>query len=375
MKQTPVFIIYDALSLSFSVQVVGGSLTQRKDALTGEFDPDRTMFPLMLQPSLMVQDPNHVLVDGDHTSKLIDCRWYIGTDEKGTPIVTGTEGYTLGEYGKLVVSVNVEPDRPLQLFFSCSYIDSRTGKVFRKSMPFTLDTVLKEEVNLGIEIDASSKLLISPFKTHAQRKITATFRNGQDIVPDDAAQYRWMVQDQTTRQMRLIRDDDPFYVSGQNTKSLVIDRRYIDKELVEVQANLKSLPKKVVSAHTKIMRWYGWWEENIYITRGKFIRPDTTEIEAQAEVTTPKGVVANPTDFFDMTHYRTGKYADAPQFAIGLGEKVVVPRSSIGSDPNAVPVFGIEVFERTALRPLQLDGSELTVDGKRICIQIPVKTK
>lgn len=373
MKTASAYIVYDALSLSFSVDVVGGSLTQRKDALTGKFDPDRTLFPLMFQPSLAVRDPDHVLTDGDHTSKLIDCRWYEGTDETGLLIGSDTPGYVPGAYGRLVVKKNVEPDRPLNLYFTCAYIDARTGKPFRKTMGFTLDTVAKQEVNLNLEIDAASKLLVSPFKTHAQRRITATLRNGQDEVPDELAVYLWTVQDDETRKMRPITEDDPFYVSGQHTKSLLVDRRYIDKELVEVQAHLKALPEKVVSAHTKMMRWYGQWEENEYITRGKFIRPETMEIEVQAVVNTPKGAVTNPVDYFDITHYRTGKYVGAPLLEVGVGEKVVVPRSSIGSDPERCAVFGCEVYERSALRPLCLNGSELSVNGKRICIQVPIK--
>ncbi|EJX03100.1 hypothetical protein EVA_08791 [gut metagenome] len=373
MKTASAYIVYDALNLSLSVQVVGGALTQRKDALTGEFDPDRSMFPLMFQPCLMVKDPNHILSDGDHTKKLIECRWYEGTDNKGRLITADTAGYILGEYGRLVVQKNVEPDQPVNLFFSCAFIDARTGQPFRKEMGFTLDTVMKQEVNLGIEIDAANKLLVSPFKTHTQRRITATLRNGLDDVPDEKAAYEWRVQDEVSRQMRPITDDDPFYVSGQGTRTLVVDRRYIDKELVEVRGHLKAAPQKVVSAHTKMIRWYGRWEEEEQIVRGKFIRPETTEIEIKAIINTPQGVVNNPTDYFDITHFRTGKKADAPVVEVGVGESVVLSRSAIGNNPDRCAVFGCEVYERSALRPFSLGGSDLTLNGNRICIQVPIK--
>ena len=50
---------------------------------------------------------------------------------------------------------------------------------------------------------------------------------------------------------------------------------------------------------------------------------------------------------------------------------VVVPASIAGKDPNVIPVFGIETKERTALRALTIDGKDVQIDGKTVCISIP----
>ena len=372
MKTATAYIIYDPLVLSFSIVETGGSTVQRKDALTGGFDPDRTLFPLVLKPLLEVQDPNHVLEDGDHSDKLIDCRWYIGSDENGTRIDSSTSGLTPGTGGTLTVSRNVEPSMPLNLFFTCAYIDARTQNTFRKSMSLALSSVLATELNLSLEIDAAAKMPVSPFKTHRRRTITATLRNGDETVSDDDAVYVWNVLDASTRQMRAITDDDLFYVSGQGTKALTVDRRFIDKELIEVVACHSAVPSRTVSARTKAFRWYGQWDDEVRITRGKYIRTDTTEIEVQALVNTPKGIVDSPADYYDITHVQTSSVSGAPQTVIGYGESVTVPRSSVGSDPNARPVFGIETRERTALRACLIDGSACLVDGAVMCISIPI---
>lgn len=371
MKTATAYIIYDSLILTFAMIEVGGSTVQRKDAVSGSFDPDRSLFPLVLRPTLNVRDPNHILTDGDHSDKLLDCRWFIGSDSSGNRIYSDTSGFSLGDNGELTVTRNVEPSTPLNLYFTCSYIDARTQNTFRNSMGVTLSSVLATELNLGIEIDAASKMPVSPFKTHKHRTITATFRNGTDEVPDSDAVYEWRVQDAVTRSMRSITSDDLFYVSGQGTRSLVIDRRFIDKELIEVTAYHKAVPSRIVSAHTKAYRWYGQWDEEVCIVRGKYLRPDTTEIEVQAYVATPKGMVDAPADHFDITHIRTGASADSFQEVVGYGEKVTIPRSSIGSDPSARPVFGIEVRERTALRACTIGGSACLVNGSIACIQIP----
>lgn len=373
MKTASAYILYTPLDISLLMLEVGGNTTQNKSNVTGEFDPDRTLFPLVLRPSLVIKDPDHVLDDGDHTKKLIDNRWYIGTNENGSRITKDTDGFVLGQYGELTVKRNVEPSVPLSLFFTCAYIDSRTQNTFRKSFLVTLTTNLTTELNLSLEIDAARKMPISPFKSVSTRTIKATFRNGENIVADADAVYLWKVRDSVTKQLRAITADDLFYVSGLNTKALTIDRRFIDKELIQLEAYHRADNSRKVYVQTKIFRWYGQWDEREVITRGKFVRPDTSEIEVRAFVDSPKGQIIDPQNYFDMTHIFTTNEKGAPQTVIGYGETVVVPVSIVGKDPNVRPVFGVEVFERTALRPMMINGKAVVINGKIATISIPKK--
>ena len=77
-----------------------GGLEQTKNA-DGLFDPRQDAVPLALRPRLAVRGTDHVLADGDHTTGLIDTRWYIGTDDKGTRITESTSGFSLGPTGSL----------------------------------------------------------------------------------------------------------------------------------------------------------------------------------------------------------------------------------------------------------------------------------
>jgi hypothetical protein len=235
----------------------------------------------------------------------------------------------------------------------------------------TLTTTQSTELNLSIEIDAARKMPVNPFKSQARRTITATFRNGQETIADSKAVYLWKVRDSTTCQLRAITTNDLFYVSGQGTKSLVIDRRFVDKELIQVEAYHTSDSTRKVYTQTKMFRWYGQWDEREVITRGKFIRPDTNEIEVRTYVDTPKGQVSTPQDYFDITHIFTTNEKGAPERVIGYGESVVVPASIAGKDPNVIPVFGTEVKERTALRSCLVSGKKALINGKIMCIQIP----
>lgn len=361
MKTASAYLLYTPLTISLYMDVVGGSLGQRKDGLTGLFDPDRSLFPVMLRPRLEVQDADNIVAPGDHTSDLIDCRWYIGHDSSGERITKSTSGFSIGENGALTVTRNVEPSLPMTLFFSCAFLDPRTNKPYRKTQVVTLTSVLSTEIALSIEIDAAKKMAVSPFLTNMRRTITATLRNGDTVVPDDLAVYRWDVLDGGS--WREITDDDLFYVGGQGSRCLTIDRAYIDKEFIRVVAFPVAYPDKTVEAHTKIYRWYGQWDEREVLTRGKFIRTTTREIEACCIIDTPKGEVVSPEKYYDITHIFTTNEKGALQQVIGYGERAVVPASIVGKDPNVLPVFGCEVYERTALRACCIDGKVVTLDG------------
>ena len=80
MKTASAYIIYTPLDISLSVDILGGSLNQRYESVTGQHDPDRSITPLVLKPRLYVVDADHLIPNGDKTTDLVDCRWY----ESGT---------------------------------------------------------------------------------------------------------------------------------------------------------------------------------------------------------------------------------------------------------------------------------------------------
>jgi hypothetical protein len=374
MKTAPVYVIYDPLIVSLSMLQIAGSTTQKKSNLDGTFDPDRSTFPLILKPILKVSDPNSIITQSDQTSNLIDCRWYIGTNDQGTRINADTSGYTLMENGMLQINVNVEPTNPISLFFTCSFIDSRTKNVYKKTFLSTLSTDATTEVNLHLEIDAANIMPISPFKSFTNRTITATFRNGENIIPDASANYQWQVLDGNDTDgwsWRAISDDDIFYVSGQNTKSIVVDRSLIDKETIRCQAYHTAIPDKKMYAQSTMVRKYGQWDYDEIITRGKYYRDKSTPITAKAFVMSEKGLISNPSQYFDIVHYITTNEEGSQEKVIAYGESVDTDTSITSDDPNVQTVFGAEVKERTALRAVTLNANLLTLNGLIAVLQIP----
>lgn len=368
MKTTTSRIVYDPLSYSFNVLEIGGGLSQKKDTITGAYYPDRSITPLILRPVLSLTDPHGIIPDGDHTSDIIDARWYAGSVSEANRITAATAGYTIGQNGELLITKNVAPESPVPLYFSWAYIDSRRQEAIRKTELVTLSSVAVTELNLSLEVDSPNVLNISPYKNMTSRVINATFRNGDLSVPDNQAVYNWLVLDNGV--FRGIGADDLFYLSGQGTSALTIDRRFIDKESLRLEVYHTADDSRVLSKNLRAVRYYGQWDDEIVISRGKFRRPDTTEIEASALVNTPKGVVVNPTQYFDLEIFF--KMAGFAFRSIGYGEKVIIPAGQAGADSSTEAVFGLQVRQLSALRPLTLNGKGLSINNKVLVLQVPV---
>lgn len=372
MKTASAILLYNPLSFAFSMLEIGGSLSQKRDGITGEYSPDRTITPMVLRPSLSIEDPDGVLANGDYTSSLIDTRWYIGSINENNRITQSTPGYSIGLNGELSVAVNVQPSSPLTLFFSWAYLDPRRNEAIRRTEVITLTSVSTVDLNLSIEIDIPRMFDISPFKTSNERTITATLKNGDTLVDDQSAIYEWLVLENGS--FRKININDMFYVNGQDTKSITIDKRFIDKESIMVRGSHIVDNTKVVTSQAKIRRNYGQWDEQISITRGKYIRPNTTETEVEVWVEGSKGIISNPTKYFDIGIFFKKSSTGDLWRNIAHGTNTILSSKEVGTDSSVKGVFGTKVRELSALRPAVINGNRVLINGKTLCLQVPIET-
>lgn len=393
-------VVYSALSVALSMDVLGGSMTQRR-SMGGTFDPDRALFPLQLRPKLWVSDPDGIIPDGDYTNSLVECKWYIGTDGNGTRIYGTEDDYDLGSYGEITIYANVLPTSPLDLFFTCSFIDPRNqANVIVKTWRVTLSSSQSAEIALSVTLDTADKDAFSPFKTTSSiRTITAQLHNGGDDVDDSEAYYKWHVLDKDLKQYRDIDPEtDLWYLSGESTKALTIDRAYVGSERLMCTAgilylenpSLPALPpaqsKTLSNGKTytacygnytarkmfKTFRFYGQYGEDVKLTRGKLIKADTTIVKAEAKVTNTRGNVTNPSKYFDIRHFMTHKYAGAAQVTVGYGDDVTVNASECSRNPQDPTVFGCEIRRLSEFRGITINGAYLLdSNGKKICAQVP----
>jgi hypothetical protein len=375
MKKSNAYALYTPLSLTLAIETEGGSLTQTEyvEGDAWEIDPDRGLCPLVLRPRLDVVDADGIIANGDHTAELFDCHWYIGRSDEGTRITSETEGFEVGENGRLTVGLNVEAGEVVPLFFTAAYEDSRLGRYFRMSGQVELSTAVNEEVNLRLETDWANLLTINPLKDPGERTLTAQLWNGETKIGDEGASYTWEVlaEEGGTTWRAITEAEDLWCRGGVGTRALTVDLRMVDREHVRVTAALKAAPKRTATAYCLLKRDYGQWEETApRFVRGRYIHPSTGTVEVETEVQTRRGALEEPERWFDIEHVLIGS-TSGEEHVIGYGARAEIAAAEAVEIGGQRPQFGVRVSERTALRAATVDGKLATIDGKVILLQQP----
>lgn len=362
-------IKFTPLTFSFSMQELGGSLDQKYDKVSGVYIPDRAITPLALSPKLVIDDPDGIIGSNvDKTADIIAPKWYIGDFINGTLITAENIDYTLSN-GVLQVKKNVASDAPVLLSFICSYMDPRTKNLSKFTWSKTLSSTTVCDLNLSIKLDCPLKWSIDPFKELTTRTIKATLWNGDSPVSSVNATVLWKVRDKTTGMYRSIDiKQDLWYVSGANTDSIIIDRRYIGKVSLMAIGNHKSNTERTVNQTVKIYRQFPPYEQKVIFTKGKVIYPDTFELSAYLSVQANYGTIENPSKFFEIPWSFKTTAIGSTYRRVGFGDNITLPREMAGHDVNIYPVIGADPVERKELQAITLNSNALSLDGQILVI-------
>lgn len=209
------------------------------------FLPNRTRDVLVLTPSLTVQD-----IDTDIVyHPAISARWFYqstGDDDYTHEITATADGQGVEYYkrtdgsGALVVKKNVTPDNPVGLLCVVTYNDPRSGGTSRQVKDKVLLSTNRaaNTDTPSIDILTEKVVLYNPLVDNSsQFTFTArvTLKN-EDI--SNTAAIRWYATDQNITTETLIDAVDspvakfPCYVSGQNTKTLVVNAMNTEKTTI-----------------------------------------------------------------------------------------------------------------------------------------------
>lgn len=367
--QSSSHFIFDPLDVSFNIVQRGGSGQQMREEISGRYDPDHSVTPLILTPTLQVKDPNHVLQDGDHSSLLMNVRWYINSELEANRITpqTDADAFTLMGDGSLMVTTNIVAGGALNLLCVCDYLDARRGEVlsFRGTIPLSCTSV--SDASLTLNFDAPANMPIYPFKKNYQRTITAQLVNGTTPMDNSKAVYEWIV----LNEHHPVGISDPWLVSMKQN-SITIDTRFIGKINLECRAWLKSDPNLVLRAHTKIYRWYGQYRERLDIPRGQVLTPNTTACDIELKVATNKmGELASPQDFFDIVLVWRKNLPGETWKVIGYGPKKTIPVTELNPKYGVDTVFGAQIRELSELRQVRIGSNAITINGQEVYMRVP----
>lgn len=379
-------ILYDALRTAFDVQPIGGGLTQKKNTLTGEFQVDRSMCPLVLCPTLQVTDPNEGDKTHDRTAMMI-ARWYrvttSGTNETETEITStnGNDDYYLSGRN-LTIQANIEPGAKAVLRVKMSYVNPHTNDTLREQKDFVLSTESYVEFNPALEVDIPNYSTVSPFllrdngdaNDNYLRTVRAKFFAGtSDISTNSRMVYVWEKKDGTTYRAITASDVEVVSASG---RTMVLDLRCIKRAKYRVtayHADFAQTENRRSRLFT-INRQMSGYTLLPQCVRGKFLKKDTPESEEQAVLTVNSNVVDDPLEYFRIgwTFYLQNGTARENEKFLGYGVSATAGRSLSGYDKNKRPTFAMEynplseydILEDDDGNPIEDDDSTEPIIGQ-----------
>ena len=374
IKSTGGRIVHSPLSFSFQMLELGGSSSQKYDAVSASFIPNRQLTPYMLRPQLVIDDPEHVIAAGDYASFLVNVVWSLTLSSGGSSskLKAGSD-YTVSSGNALSISRNVATNEVVNIEFSADYLDKTRGTVSHFSWRKSLSTQEETSVSLRLDLKAPKKLNLSPFKSYGDFPIEAVLSNGSEPMAADRCVFLWQVFDYDSRLWRDISDsDDLWYVSGKASGTITVRQDFVQRAFLRVTAYPKAFPDMQFSDTVLVRRWYGQWEDTPEFAYAKFIMTDTRQAQVQVTVTNRQGDIADPQRFFDIElFYRSA--SKTPWESLGNATTAFIERDQMSADHEV----GDICRELSAFVPLAMpDGAVLvTPDGKPLMAQFPTSEK
>lgn len=369
IRQSQGRLVFQPLSLSFGVKVLGGSYTQQYDADTGEFEPDRSLTPLCIEPELYVTDPDAPANSGNKSGKLVNVAWQVnGASDKGEWQL-GKDYFTLGN--QLKIFANVKPDTEATIKLSCDYYDNVRCQVYHNAWERKISCSSFAGGKFSIRSESATKVLVSPFDAPGALTLNMQLLNNDKPVDDDKAQYVWQVLVGNTFETIDPDTRDFWYMSGVTSKSLVVDPRFVGKLFLRCTALPKSSPSKMVSEVVRLQRFYGQYADDLVWLKGRLKFVDTPCAAARVVVNRKAaGYVEDPTRFFDIEMFYDNDNGMGWQH-ISHTDYGEVDRNMFPVDAQHKDKFGWQLREKTELIGATINGVQLTANGNPLVLQVP----
>jgi len=386
MKIKRLNVVYDPLNIALTLRVIGGSLSQRHNADTGEYEPDRSLTPLVIKPILYVQDPSGIISSGNKSFSTFS--WYLLPADVADSVVldnfiaaelsnylisSATEDYTVGLDGQLTVSENIKYLKPKTLVFVGTFADSRSGNAIKVAATALLSTLSVSEP-ASLTLDKPVSWEYDPLIDVGTRKITATLKIGGNACDGIYynAYYFWYKR--VNNVDTLLNEDDLFYVSGVNSSELEIDPRFLDPDVLLV-CKADYLPvgmaapaepsDSAITVTTKCVRRYGEYDYSQIVNGGVEANPLAEYVKDEALVFTPKKVITDPQAYFSITWSVKYPTYDSQWEVLGYGNSCKIPMSRVSQGAD----IGLAVEELKPLKAIQDDnGNDLTINSSYLII-------
>lgn len=370
MKYKRLDFKYTPLQVNTSKTISGSvPLEQTYDANQNEYSPDYRLTPCALQPVISIIDRDGILPSGRVNSELTDIAWYrVENGVEGNALVSTPRKHVItstgNDAGKLLWYVNVAPQKPILLRFKAKYLDSRTNKVHRIMMDYSINcknaTLYKPTLLLS-----SGDRYYNPLRDTDKQVINASLRLGSEECAEEKRLFIWEILRDRGQFSAITADDLEIKVSADGT-SVTLDRSLMGKRIcIRCRAKFSAdgnpasvdlsdaTPNRIVN----IVRRIPFYDYDILDTVDEVL-PDTKVVNPAATISDNVGEIANPTRELQVLWWMAPNNSIHFENAVlvGHGMSPRVPTDLL--DPNRGAILALEVKD---LDPLAL---AMDADGK-----------
>lgn len=372
------------INVGFSID---GSVPDKQnfDADTGEFTPDYTITPLIIQPIVSCMDKDEYLTGGSVNHYLANVKWYEIVGGVRTLIDSSNTGYEIttsgGNAGRIKMKKNVQPLVPVTLEFFAEYTDTRTNQIhtIQNTRLIVCDNSTMHAPQLYL--DAADQTIYNPLTDPDKQTIHASLKLGVNECPAANRIFIW----------EIFRSDNTWTAVGDDTTldydvtvsadgaSCTVDRSLMGTELYlrcrakyDTGGNPSGVtlndgsPCKAVAFVRRLPKY-----EYDITELPTNIPPGIMEIAPKASIWDTNGEIANPEKtLLPIWYIATNKASGTLSYTqIGHGISPILPTKAMSELYGAV--VGLEVKDTGPICAFE-DGDGTVFedgDGNIILIQ------
>lgn len=184
---------------------------QNYDADTGEYTPDYTITPLIIQPTISRMDKDEFLTAGSINRYLANVKWYEIIGGVRTLIESTNTKYEIttsgGNAGRIKVKKNAQPKVPITLEFFAEYTDTRTNQIHTIQTTYLIVCGSATKAIPQLFLDAADQTIYNPLIDPDKQTIHASLRLGLTECPAANRVFVW----------EIFRDDNTWTAVGADT--------------------------------------------------------------------------------------------------------------------------------------------------------------
>lgn len=370
MKYKRLDFKYTPLQVNTSKTISGSvPLEQTYDANQDEYSPDYRLTPCTLQPVISIIDRDGILPSGRVNSELTDIAWYrVENGVEGNALVTTPQKHVItssgNDAGKLLWYVNAAPQKPILLRFKAKYLDSRTNKIHRIMMDYSINCKNAALYKPTLLLSSGDRYY-NPLRDTDKQVISASLRLGSEECAKEKRLFIWEILRDRGQFSAITADDLEIKVSADGT-SVTLDRSLMGKRIcIRCRAKFSAdgnpasvdlsdaTPNRIVN----IVRRIPFYDYDILDTVDEVL-PDTKVVNPAATISDNVGEIANPTRELQVLWWMAPNNSIHFENAVlvGHGMSPRVPTDLL--DPNRGAILALEVKD---LDPLAL---AMDADGK-----------